>query len=497
MAIDTAINLRRNDPAFKVTEVDRLLFLALRNRGTQRILQENDLEGGIYDLALAGRFSPLDVDAQAAREWARLYLIGSSFWEVYPEKAVFYFSQVASALPYLRDASGWTAIDRLRESYIHWGNQLMEQEDWCNAQVQFEAAMSYRSDSNLQAAYEEAVRQCTPPTETVTPTPTGTATPTVTTTSTLETPLASATPTLEPSATLEPTTTPTPTQTPTLATETPTPTDTPFISTETPTETPSPASTHNLEIPTGKVFVSLIPLGSFLAVGMIFGMVMPDTRPIPAAPSPKKKKKKSGINKLLAAVIVGLVVVILSIGSGVIAFLIGRESAMFGSGISFLSSPEIIVNAQGTPINPQGTPVDAQSGIGENETQLSEMPSIKPWDGAARVTILLLGLDYRDWEARDKYSRSDTMILLTLDPLTNTAGILSIPRDMWVAIPGFKHGKINTAYYLGDAYQLPGGGPALAVKTVESFLGIPINYYAQIDFQSFVRFIDEIGGVKD
>ncbi|MCC6957872.1 MAG: LCP family protein, partial [Anaerolineales bacterium] len=60
----------------------------------------------------------------------------------------------------------------------------------------------------------------------------------------------------------------------------------------------------------------------------------------------------------------------------------------------------------------------------------------------------------------------------------------------------FKHGKINTAYYLGDAYKLPGGGPALAVKTVESFLGIPINYYAQVDFSAFVRFIDEIGGVK-
>ncbi len=123
-AIDTSINLRRNDPAFKVTEVDRILFLALRNRGAQRILQDNDLEGGIYDLALAERFSPLDVDAQAAREWARLYLIGSSFWEVFPEKAVYFFSQVASALPYLRDASGWTALDRLRESYIHWGNRV-------------------------------------------------------------------------------------------------------------------------------------------------------------------------------------------------------------------------------------------------------------------------------------------------------------------------------------------------------------------------------------
>ncbi len=88
------------------------------------------------------------------------------------------------------------------------------------------------------------------------------------------------------------------------------------------------------------------------------------------------------------------------------------------------------------------------------------------------------------------------MILLTLDPLTRTGGILSIPRDTWVAIPGFTHAKINTAYYLGDAHKLPGGGPGLAVKTVEQFLGVPINYYAQLDFATFVRFIDEIGGVK-
>jgi anionic cell wall polymer biosynthesis LytR-Cps2A-Psr (LCP) family protein len=71
--------------------------------------------------------------------------------------------------------------------------------------------------------------------------------------------------------------------------------------------------------------------------------------------------------------------------------------------------------------------------------------------------VLLLGLDYRDWESGSGASRSDTMILLSLDPLTRTAGILSIP-DMWVAIPGFKHSKINTGYYLGDIYKLPGGG---------------------------------------
>jgi LCP family protein required for cell wall assembly len=148
-----------------------------------------------------------------------------------------------------------------------------------------------------------------------------------------------------------------------------------------------------------------------------------------------------------------------------------------------------------TQVNELGTPLPSGPAASNPNAPVT-MPTLTPWDGASRVTVLLLGLDYRDWQAGEKYSRSDTMILLTMDPLTKSAGILSIPRDMWVAIPGFQHGKINTAYFLGDAYKLPGGGPGLAVKTVEQFVGVPINYYAQIDFDAFVRFIDEIGGVK-
>ena len=125
----------------------------------------------------------------------------------------------------------------------------------------------------------------------------------------------------------------------------------------------------------------------------------------------------------------------------------------------------------------------------------ASLPSPDPWDGISRVNILLMGLDFRDWEAGDT-PRTDTMILLTFDPLSNTAGMLSIPRDLWVPIPGFEYNKINTAYYLGEVYNLPGGGPGLAVKTVEEFLGVPIQYYAQIDFQAFVDFIDHIHGIK-
>jgi LCP family protein required for cell wall assembly len=125
----------------------------------------------------------------------------------------------------------------------------------------------------------------------------------------------------------------------------------------------------------------------------------------------------------------------------------------------------------------------------------SELPPV--WDGASRVNILVMGVDFGDWSAdRDGPSRTDSMILLTLDPITKEAGMLSIPRDLWVNIPGFEHGRINTAHALGESYKLPGGGPALAAKTVEEFLGVPVQYYAVISFDAFTRMVDELGCIN-
>lgn len=123
-------------------------------------------------------------------------------------------------------------------------------------------------------------------------------------------------------------------------------------------------------------------------------------------------------------------------------------------------------------------------------------PQPVPWDGANRVSLLVMGLDYRDWSAGEGPPRTDTMILFTIDPVNLSAGMISIPRDLWVSIPGFDYGRINTAYMLGDANKLPGGGPQLSADTVEALLGVPVDYYAQVDFSAFIRFIDEIGGVK-
>jgi len=147
-----------------------------------------------------------------------------------------------------------------------------------------------------------------------------------------------------------------------------------------------------------------------------------------------------------------------------------------------------VLNSEGTPVPDIEVPPPPIS------IPDSELPPA--WDGASRINILIIGLDYRDWEEGLGAPRSDTMILLTIDPLAKTAGMLSIPRDMWVNIPGFGYGRINMAYSSGEGNRLPGGGPELARKTVEQFIGVPIQYYAQIDFLTFVEFIDLIGGIE-
>jgi LCP family protein required for cell wall assembly len=154
-----------------------------------------------------------------------------------------------------------------------------------------------------------------------------------------------------------------------------------------------------------------------------------------------------------------------------------------------------IIDLPGDPVTQTGNP---EPGITETQPLPlvdSGIPMPEPWDGVSRVNLLFMGLDFRDWEAGE-IPRTDTMILFTLDPLNKTAGIISIPRDLWVNIPGFEYDKINTAYFLGEAYKMPGGGPELARQTVEELLGVPIQYFAQVDFQAFISLIDHIGGVS-
>jgi polyisoprenyl-teichoic acid--peptidoglycan teichoic acid transferase len=166
----------------------------------------------------------------------------------------------------------------------------------------------------------------------------------------------------------------------------------------------------------------------------------------------------------------------------------GSPPANCGTVSAGLNGPDVT--------DPEGTPVPDVEELPPPPVSIPESDLPPAWDGASRINILLIGLDYRDWVAGEGAPRSDTMIVFTIDPIAKTAGMLSIPRDMWVNIPGFGYSRINTAYSSGEGSKLPGGGPELARKTVEQFLGVPIQYYAQVDFYTFVEFIDLIGGVE-
>lgn len=138
------------------------------------------------------------------------------------------------------------------------------------------------------------------------------------------------------------------------------------------------------------------------------------------------------------------------------------------------------------------TPVPIQTG---HEAGATPAPMLMPDpERLERVNILLLGIDQRP--GQKGATRTDTMILLTVDPASKTAGMLSIPRDLWVRIPAYDvWNKITTAYYYGEAQNYPGGGPALAMKTVEKEFGVRPHYYITVNFTGFEKIIDYIEGI--
>jgi LCP family protein required for cell wall assembly len=109
-----------------------------------------------------------------------------------------------------------------------------------------------------------------------------------------------------------------------------------------------------------------------------------------------------------------------------------------------------------------------------------------PLDSRQRVNILLLGSDNDQKFPKDSLL-SQTMIVVSIDPAKRQVTLLSLPRDLWVAIPGHASAKIDLAY--------AEGGAPLARATVEKAFKIPIHYYAWIGLNGLVRVVDRVGGV--
>lgn len=132
------------------------------------------------------------------------------------------------------------------------------------------------------------------------------------------------------------------------------------------------------------------------------------------------------------------------------------------------------------------------SGAAATAPALGDLTKLKG-EGDGRVNIALLGIGGGSHAGG---TLSDTIMVASLDVKTKDVAIVSVPRDLYVKIPGYGSDKINSAHAYGEKYKYAGGGGALAKKTLENNLGVPIHYYARIDFDGFKKAIDVVGGIE-
>ncbi|MDX6585603.1 MAG: polyisoprenyl-teichoic acid--peptidoglycan teichoic acid transferase [Solirubrobacterales bacterium] len=129
---------------------------------------------------------------------------------------------------------------------------------------------------------------------------------------------------------------------------------------------------------------------------------------------------------------------------------------------------------------------------GLNDSSLSAArQQLETVEGGAPQTILILGSDKRETTVGDP-GRSDTAILLRVDPDKEFLSLMSLPRDLNVPIPGYGTTKINAAYSYGQLEDPTGGGEALAIETITNYLDIPINHVVNVDFGGFLEAVNAI-----
>ncbi len=214
----------------------------------------------------------------------------------------------------------------------------------------------------------------------------------------------------------------------------------------------------------------------------------PNLRPIPK-PEPVGRR---WTGKRLAFIGIPL---ILLVASGAIVLPVLWKAHQAANKIFVTPPPkfDIVPNAQGTPeivLHPTTVPTPQQQGQAQ-PTPTQYVDTIQSWTGTDRINILLLGVDDRGDTTAPP--RSDTMILVSIDPSSKTVGMVSIPRDLLVTIPGYGDDKINAAYPYGSEAEIT--GPGLAEATVQYNFHVKIDYYAEVNFTGFQKIVDTLGGV--
>jgi polyisoprenyl-teichoic acid--peptidoglycan teichoic acid transferase len=206
-------------------------------------------------------------------------------------------------------------------------------------------------------------------------------------------------------------------------------------------------------------------------------------------PQPRKKKRgnyRQGLG-CLVGVLVAIVGINLFITLGFIGYYLDYRNDASAANETPKAPLQVVQTLMPVPVLP-----------GATEAPTAE-PSPTPIPATGIVNILLLGKDERADELGAP-TRTDTMMVLRVDFDNGTAKLLALPRDIWLALPGMEEygvyeGRINTAYYYGELYDIPGGGPRAAMDAVTLNFGIPIDHYAIVNFQGFVQIVDALGGI--
>src|SRR6478735_2063590 len=178
------------------------------------------------------------------------------------------------------------------------------------------------------------------------------------------------------------------------------------------------------------------------------------------------------------------IVIVVACFAGAIALVVGkrvREAVTAAPEASVVGAGGVAVNADGvfvgdpTATFPAADPAAKNFLVVGDDSHACVDPD-SPWAGAA------------DPERTDIGQRSDTIMMVRIDPTTKRAAILSFPRDLWVKVPGHGRSRINSAYRKGD-YSLLG-------QTLFDNFGVKIDHYVQVDFCAFKTIVDAVGGVQ-
>lgn len=117
-------------------------------------------------------------------------------------------------------------------------------------------------------------------------------------------------------------------------------------------------------------------------------------------------------------------------------------------------------------------------------------------EGDGRVNVLVIGIGGKNHPGGQL---ADTIMIVSIDPINNTAAMLSIPRDFYLKVPNYYSMRINEVHSAGESnskQKKEGGGPKLLADTLENVLGIPVHYYVRVDFDGFIQAVDTVGGIE-